>query len=101
MLDYCSFLFGSFTGSPLFQFDSVKKNLQLLRWDVRFKIILGTAEGLTYLHEESKLRIIHRDIKLSNIMLDEDLEPKIADFGLARLFPKDKTHVSTAIAGTL
>uniref|UniRef100_A0A2N9EZQ5 Cysteine-rich receptor-like protein kinase 3 n=1 Tax=Fagus sylvatica TaxID=28930 RepID=A0A2N9EZQ5_FAGSY len=82
-------------------FSSVKKNLQLLRWDVRFKIILGTAEGLVYLHEESKLRIIHRDIKLSNIMLDEDLEPKIADFGLARLFPEDKTHVSTVIAGTL
>ena len=68
---------------------------------MRFKIILGTAEGLVYLHEESKLSIIHRDIKLSNIMLDEDLEPKIADFGLARLFPEDKTHVSTVIAGTL
>jgi serine/threonine protein kinase len=100
MLDYCSFLFSSFTCAP-FRSDSVKKNLQLLRWDVRFKIILGTAEGLVYLHEESKLRIIHRDIKLSNIMLDEDLEPKIADFGLARLFPEDKTHVSTVIAGTL
>ncbi|KAM4133470.1 hypothetical protein ACJW30_01G331300 [Castanea mollissima] len=80
---------------------SVKENLRLLRWDVRFKIILGTAEGLAYLHEESNLRIIHRDIKLSNILLDGDFEPKIADFGLARLFPEDKTHISTEIAGTL
>jgi serine/threonine protein kinase len=97
MLDYCSFLVGSFTCAP-FPFDSVKKNLQLLSWDMRFKIILGTAEGLAYLHEKL---IIHRDIKLSNVLLDEDFEPKIADFGLARLFPEDKTHVSTAIAGTL
>ncbi|XP_023886149.2 cysteine-rich receptor-like protein kinase 3 [Quercus suber] len=85
----------------LHDYFSVKKNLQLLRWDVRYKIILGTAEGLAYLHEESILRIIHRDIKLSNILLNEDLMPKIADFGLARLFPEDKTHISTAIAGTL
>ncbi|XP_059633698.1 cysteine-rich receptor-like protein kinase 3 [Cornus florida] len=79
----------------------VKKNVQPLGWEVRFNIILGTAEGLAYLHEESELRIIHRDIKLSNVLLDENLMPKIADFGLARLFPEDKTHISTAIAGTL
>ncbi|XP_062110369.1 cysteine-rich receptor-like protein kinase 3 [Humulus lupulus] len=77
------------------------KNVRQLSWESRYKIILGIAEGLTYLHEESNLRIIHRDIKLSNIMLDDDLTPKIADFGLARLFPEDKTHISTAIAGTL
>lgn len=62
---------------------------------------MGTAEGLAYLHEESQLRIIHRDIKLSNILLDEEYAAKIADFGLARLFPEDKTHISTGIAGTL
>lgn len=78
-----------------------KKKVQPLTWDVRYKVVLGTAEGLTYLHEESKLRIIHRDIKLSNVLLDEHFSPKIADFGLARLFPEDKTHISTAIAGTL
>lgn len=79
----------------------VKENVQPLNWQERYKIILGTAEGLAFLHEESTVRIIHRDIKLSNILLDEDFTPKIADFGLARLFPEDKTHISTAIAGTL
>ncbi|KAK4376900.1 hypothetical protein RND71_003196 [Anisodus tanguticus] len=77
------------------------KNLQPLTWRQRYKIVLGTAEGLAYLHEESKLRIIHRDIKLSNVLLDEDFTAKIADFGLARLFPEDRSHISTAIAGTL
>ncbi|KAL6193305.1 hypothetical protein ACLB2K_034389 [Fragaria x ananassa] len=85
----------------LHDYFSVKNNLEPLRWELRSKIILGTAEGLAYLHEESKVRIIHRDIKLSNILLDENFMPKIADFGLARLFPEDKTHISTAIAGTL
>lgn len=79
----------------------VKENVPPLNWQERYKIILGTAEGLAFLHEESTVRIIHRDIKLSNILLDEDFTPKIADFGLARLFPEDKTHISTAIAGTL
>ncbi|KAJ7953581.1 putative Kinase [Quillaja saponaria] len=85
----------------LHDFFVVKKNAQPLTWEMRCKIVLGTAEGLAYLHEESQVRIIHRDIKLSNILLDEDFTPRIADFGLARLFPDDKTHISTAIAGTL
>ncbi|KAK8659564.1 hypothetical protein V6N13_029764 [Hibiscus sabdariffa] len=79
----------------------VRKDVEPLRWEARYKIVLGTAEGLAYLHEESKLRIIHRDIKPSNVLLDADLTPKIADFGLVRLFPEDKSHISTAIAGTL
>ena len=74
---------------------------QLLRWEERYNIILGTAEGLAYLLEELETRIIHRDIKLSNILLEEAFTAKIADFGLARLFPEDKTHLSTGIAGTL
>ncbi|XP_057416580.1 cysteine-rich receptor-like protein kinase 3 isoform X2 [Lotus japonicus] len=74
---------------------------QPLTWEVRHKIILGIAEGLAYLHEESYVRIIHRDIKLSNILLEDDFTPKIADFGLARLFPEDKSHIITVIAGTL
>ncbi|XP_050276589.1 cysteine-rich receptor-like protein kinase 3 isoform X10 [Quercus robur] len=85
----------------LHDYFSAKRKLQLLKWEVRYKIILGTAEGLAYLHEELETRIIHRDIKLSNILLEEDFTAKIADFGLARLFPEDKTHISTGIAGTL
>ncbi|XP_061355018.1 cysteine-rich receptor-like protein kinase 2 [Gastrolobium bilobum] len=72
-----------------------------LNWEKRYDIIIGTAEGLVYLHESSKIRIIHRDIKASNILLDAKLRAKIADFGLARSFQEDKSHISTAIAGTL
>lgn len=70
-------------------------------WEEWFKIVLGTAEGLAFLHEKSNVRIIHRDIKLSNVLLDNDFTPKIADFGLARMFPEDESHISTAVAGTL
>ncbi|KAG8067593.1 hypothetical protein GUJ93_ZPchr0005g15990 [Zizania palustris] len=72
-----------------------------LDWTMRFEIILGIARGLTYLHEESSVRIVHRDIKASNILLDIDLTPKISDFGLAKLYDEKQTHVSTKIAGTL
>eukprot|EP00253_Pinus_taeda_P013403 PITA_13403 len=72
-----------------------------LDWQKRCSIILGITRGLLYLHEDSHLRIIHRDIKASNILLDKDLNPKIADFGLARLFEEDETSVGTiVIAGT-
>eukprot|EP00253_Pinus_taeda_P017183 PITA_17183 len=71
-----------------------------LDWQERHNIIIGITRGLLYLHQDSHLRIIHRDIKASNILLDEKLNPKIADFGLARLFTEDETHISTAAAGT-
>ncbi|CAN8273006.1 unnamed protein product [Cochlearia groenlandica] len=84
-----------------FLFDESKS--KVLNWSQRLNIILGTAEGLSYLHGsgDSPVRIIHRDIKTSNILLDDQLNAKIADFGLARCFGLDKTHLSTGIAGTL
>ncbi|RLN34174.1 putative LRR receptor-like serine/threonine-protein kinase [Panicum miliaceum] len=72
-----------------------------LDWSTRFEIILGIARGLAYLHEESSIRIVHRDIKASNVLLDADLTPKVSDFGLAKLYNENKSHVSTTrIAGT-
>ncbi|KAI3698498.1 hypothetical protein L2E82_42092 [Cichorium intybus] len=82
-----------------FIFDAVRG--KELNWAKRFDIIVGIAEGLAYLHENSKSRIIHRDIKAANILLDSRLRAKIADFGLARTFQDDKNHISTEIAGTL
>ncbi|XP_063941686.1 putative serine/threonine-protein kinase [Daucus carota subsp. sativus] len=72
-----------------------------LSWKQRVAVILGIAKGLVYLHEQSHLRIVHRDIKSSNILLDGDFQPKIADFGLARLMHYDQSHLSTRFAGTL
>ncbi|KAL3737439.1 hypothetical protein ACJRO7_026238 [Eucalyptus globulus] len=72
-----------------------------LDWATRFDICLGIARGLAYLHEESRLRIVHRDVKASNILLDSDLIPKISDFGLAKLYDDKKTHISTRVAGTI
>ncbi|KAI3754023.1 hypothetical protein L2E82_26113 [Cichorium intybus] len=71
-----------------------------LTWSTRFDICLGIARGLSYLHEESRVRIIHRDVKSSNVLLDSDMKPKISDFGLAKLYDDKKTHLSTRIAGT-
>ncbi|KAF7140176.1 hypothetical protein RHSIM_Rhsim06G0236400 [Rhododendron simsii] len=72
-----------------------------LSWPIRFDICLGVARGLAYLHEESRLRIVHRDVKASNILLDSDLNPKISDFGLAKLYDDKMTHISTCVAGTM
>ncbi|EOA39563.1 hypothetical protein CARUB_v10008183mg [Capsella rubella] len=76
------------------------KSLQL-GWSQRFEICLGVAKGLAYMHEESNPRIVHRDVKASNILLDSDLVPKLSDFGLAKLYDDKKTHISTRVAGTI
>ncbi|KAH9544873.1 hypothetical protein CY35_12G018700 [Sphagnum magellanicum] len=73
----------------------VGKGKHMLNWPVRFNICLRVARGLFYLHEIAQPRIIHRDIKASNILLDKDLQARIADFGLALLFPEDQTHITT------
>ncbi|KAJ6824357.1 putative LRR receptor-like serine/threonine-protein kinase [Iris pallida] len=72
-----------------------------LDWKMRRKICLGIARGLAYLHEESRLKIVHRDIKATNILLDKHVNAKISDFGLAKLDEEENTHISTRIAGTI
>ncbi|KEH38577.1 LRR receptor-like kinase [Medicago truncatula] len=71
-----------------------------LDWSTRKKICVGIARGLAYLHEESRLKVVHRDIKATNVLLDANLDPKISDFGLAKLDEEENTHISTRIAGT-
>ncbi|KAJ9686796.1 hypothetical protein PVL29_015580 [Vitis rotundifolia] len=73
----------------------------LWNWEKRFDIILEIARSLLYLHQDSRLRIIHRDLKTSNIQLDEEMNPKILDFGLARIFGGKQTEASTKrVVGT-
>lgn len=72
-----------------------------LDWATRRKICMGIARGLAHLHDESRLKIVHRDIKATNVLLDKDLNAKISDFGLAKLNEDENTHISTRIAGTM
>ncbi|XP_074270062.1 cysteine-rich receptor-like protein kinase 10 [Silene latifolia] len=82
-----------------FVFDPAKQGQ--LKWRLRYKIIQGIAKGMLYLHQDSGLKIIHRDLKASNILLDAKMNPKIADFGLARMFDYDKSQSNTSrVVGT-
>ncbi|VAI20652.1 unnamed protein product [Triticum turgidum subsp. durum] len=82
--------------------DDTREEEHTLVWEQQYNIIIGIAKGILYLHEDSSMRIIHRDLKPNNILLDDDMEPKIADFGLARLLGEGHTHTKTSgVVGTL
>ena len=76
-------------------------NRMKFSWELRRDVSIGVARGLAYLHEEINPHIVHRDIKASNILLDQNLTAKVSDFGLAKLLRDEKSHISTKVAGTL
>ncbi|KAL9263575.1 LRR receptor-like serine/threonine-protein kinase FEI 1-like protein [Drosera capensis] len=80
--------------------EALHERSEQLDWDARLNIILGAAKGLAYLHHDCSPRVIHRDIKSSNILLDGNLEARVSDFGLAKLLEDEESHITTIVAGT-
>ncbi|XP_051178012.1 proline-rich receptor-like protein kinase PERK4 isoform X3 [Lolium perenne] len=89
-----------FVPNKTLEFHLHGKGLPPMAWATRLRIALGSAKGLAYLHEDCQPRIIHRDIKSANILLDNNFEAMVADFGLAKLASDNNTHVSTRVMGT-
>src|SRR5206468_4040108 len=84
-----------------FYLSDVEPSTEPLSWNTRIKIAVGAAKGLEYLHCQADPPVIYRDLKSANILLDKDFNPKLSDFGLAKLGPVgDNTHVSTRVMGT-
>lgn len=84
-----------------FYFDPDSYEKSVLHWKKRHSIIEGVTQGLVYLHKYSRLKVIHRDLKTSNILLDEEMNPKISDFGMARIFALNECEENTQrVVGT-
>ncbi|KAJ4717975.1 Receptor-like protein kinase [Melia azedarach] len=93
-------MLSSSSGQGYKEFHAETKKAMTLSWEERVRMAMDAAQGLEYLHKGCKPPIVHRDIKSANILLNENLEAKLADFGLSKVFPVGGTHVSTVVAGT-